>query len=349
MVIKASASAEIRQLVAALGGEDDVRREAAIARLAIIGPRAVDALHKAYAGASSRDTKIAVLRALEPLADRRTIPIAAEAIRAGADLARTAVAALRALLDSSQEPASTESLDVLIASALDVTLDRHARLAAVDALQGMPAGVRARISDALRADPDATIKKRAGNLPQEAAAADAVWQDALEGRLPDSPASLRDAAASRVASAALGSLQKLIDALSAREAVETSGPKVAEWRAIRGALHQALALRGSRVAVYDLREAIERARSPLPTSFLAALHVVGDQSCLEPLAAAFAASAADPRWRVQVGAAFRAIARREKISQRHALAKRIAARWADALPELYGVNVKARGGERLSG
>jgi hypothetical protein len=326
-----------------------VRREAAIARLAIIGPRAVDALHKAYAGASSRDTKIAVLRALEPLADRRTIPIAAEAIRAGADLARTAVAALRALLDSSQEPASTESLDVLIASALDVTLDRHARLAAVDALQGMPAGVRARISDALRADPDATIKKRAGNLPQEAAAADAVWQDALEGRLPDSPASLRDAAASRVASAALGSLQKLIDALSAREAVETSGPKVAEWRAIRGALHQALALRGSRVAVYDLREAIERARSPLPTSFLAALHVVGDQSCLEPLAAAFAASAADPRWRVQVGAAFRAIARREKISQRHALAKRIAARWADALPELYGVNVKARGGERLSG
>jgi hypothetical protein len=349
MVIKASASAEIRQLVAALGEDDDVRREAAIARLAIIGPRAVDALRKAYTGTTTRDTRIAVLRALEPLTDRRTIPIAAEAIRAGGDLARSAVAALRTLLDSSQEPASTESLEVLVAAALDVTLDRNARLAAVDALQGMPEGVRARISEALRTDPDASVKQRAGSLDQEAAAADAVWQDALAGHLPDRPASLREAAATRAASAALGSLQKLIDALSAREAVETSAPKVAEWRAIRGALHQALALRGSRVAVYDLREAIERTRGPLPTSFLAALHVVGDQSCLEPLAAAFAASAADPRWRVQVGAAFRAIARREKVSQRHALAKRIAARWSDAVPELYGVSVNARGADRLNG
>ena len=41
--------------------------------------------------------------------------------------------------------------------------------------------------------------------------------------------------------------------------------------AVRGALHQALALRGSRVALYDLRETIERPPAPLPSSFLAAL------------------------------------------------------------------------------
>jgi hypothetical protein len=349
MVIKASASAEIRQLVAALGGDDDVRREAAIARLAVIGPRAVDALRKAYTDASNRDTKIAVLRAMEPIGDRRMVPIAAEAIRQGGDLARTAAAALRTLLDSPHEATSTESLDVLVATALDPTAERGVRLAAVDALQGMPEGVRTRITEALQSDPDPTIKHRAGNLPHVAAAADAVWQDALDGRLPDAPAALRDAAETRAAAAALGALQKLIDTIRVKEGAVPNASRKAEWRMVRGALHQALALRGSRVAVYDLREALEEAHGPLPTSFLAALHVVGDQSCLEPLASAYAASAADPRWRVQLAAAFRAIARREKITQRHLLARRIKARWPEAVRELYGTSAKARGAERLTG
>ena len=36
MAIRPSSSAEIRQLIAALGGEDEVAREAAIARLAVL-------------------------------------------------------------------------------------------------------------------------------------------------------------------------------------------------------------------------------------------------------------------------------------------------------------------------
>jgi hypothetical protein len=96
-------------------------------------------------------------------------------------------------------------------------------------------------------------------------------------------------------------------------------------------LHQALALRGSRVAMYDLRETIEGARGPVPVSFLAALHVVGDASCLEPLAAACARTGTgDARWRHQLGEAFHAIARREKVTTRHAVMKRIAARWPEA-------------------
>ena len=96
-------------------------------------------------------------------------------------------------------------------------------------------------------------------------------------------------------------------------------------------LHQALALRGSRVAVYDLRETMEQARGPLPPSFLAALHVVGDETCLEPLAAAWTASA-EAGWRHQVEAAFHAIVKREKISRRGALWKRLRARY----PEFVG-------------
>ena len=59
----------------------------------------------------------------------------------------------------------------------------------------------------------------------------------------------------RAAAAPLNSLRKLIDAIHARE--DDAGASRREgWRALRGSLHQALALRGSRVALYDLRESI---------------------------------------------------------------------------------------------
>ncbi len=335
MVIKASAATEIRQLIAALGGDDDVRREAAIARLAVIGARAVDGLRRAYAESSDRETRIAVLRALEPIGDRRTVAIARGAIAEGGDLALAAASALRGLLDSPHGPTGTDALDVLVATALDPSTERRVRLAAFDALQGMPEGVRARVAEALQADPDPGLKARASDLPRDAAAADAVWQDALEGRLPDTAAALRDAAGTRAAAAALSALQKMIDAVRSREGTVENAAKRAEWRTVRGALHQALALRSSRVAVYDLREALEDSRGPLPTSFLAALHVVGDQSCLEPLAAAYARTpAGNARWKVQLAAAFRAIARREKVTRRHAVVKRISARWPEAGREL---------------
>jgi hypothetical protein len=332
MVIKASAATEIRQLIAALGGDDDVRREAAIARLTVIGARAVDGLRRAYADTSDRETRVAVLRALEPIGDRRTVAIARGAIAEGGDLALAAAAALRVLLDSAHGPTGTDALDILVATALDPSAERRVRLAA---LQGLPAGVRARVAEALQADPDPGLKARAGDLPRDAAAADAVWQDALEGRLPDTPAALRDAAESRGAAAPLSALQRMIDAVRSREgAVENAGKRAA-WRTVRGALHQTLALRDSRVAVYDLRESLEDARGPLPTSFLAALHVVGDQSCLEPLAAAYARTpTGNARWKVQLAAAFRAIARREKVTRRHAVVKRISARWPEAGREL---------------
>jgi hypothetical protein len=105
---------------------------------------------------------------------------------------------------------------------------------------------------------------------------------------------------------------------------------------VRGALHQALALRGSRVALYDLRESLTEsaggaASTPLPVTFLAALHVLGDESCLEPIAAAFVrANPDDERWRQQLASAFRTIVKRQKLTRRHAALKRITARWPAA-------------------
>jgi len=332
-LIKPSASAEIRELIAGLGGSDDVRREAAIARLAVIGPRAVDALLHAYASTADRDMRIAVLRALEPSGDRRTIGIAGQAITQGGEVATAAATALRGLLDSTDATASTEALDLLVATVLDRSAERVVRMTAFDALHAMPEPVRARIRQALQSDPDPHLKARALDSSNSIAMADAIWEDALEGKLPDHAASLRDATHTRASAAPFSALQKMIDAVRAREGTATAARR-AEWQTMRGALHQALALRGSRVAVYDLRESLEDARAPLPSSFLAALHVVGDPSCLEPLAAAYVRAGAESRWRSQLAAAFRAIATRERVTRRHVVVKRIAARWPHAAKEL---------------
>jgi hypothetical protein len=333
MVIKASASAEIRQLVAALGEADDVRREAAIARLSIIGERAVDRLVAAYDGAA-RDMKVAVLRALEAMGDGRTLPLARRALAEGGDVAIAAAASLRGLLASDHGPTATDALDILVAVALDPAAERRVRLAAFEGLREVPGNVRDRVAEALRLDPDTGLQARAIEAPREAATAEAIWQDALEGRLPDTPADLRGVLQARAATAPLGVLQKLIDAVRQHEGT-LAGPLRAEWLGVRGALHQALALRGSRIAVYDLRETTADARDALPNSFLSALHVVGDETCLEGLAAAYAqAPAADAHWRHQLAAAFRAIARRERIGKKHAAMKRIAARWPQQAAEI---------------
>lgn len=278
---------------------------------------------------------MAVLRALEVTGDGRTIAVARDGLTAGGDLAGAAVAAIASLLEA-HPPSAAEALDVLLTTALDRALERRVRLAAFQAIQHLPQ-VGDRIAAALREDPDALLTAAADDVPRDRAAADAAWQDAIEGRLPDEPAMLRELAQARAPGAAVTTLQAMIDAVRAREGSLPEGAKRDAWRAARGALHQGLALRGSRVAVYDLRETFEQARGPLPVSFLAALHVVGDDTCLEPLAAAWArAGEEDARWRQQIGAAFRAITRREKITKRHAAFKRIVARWPDAAAGLGG-------------
>jgi hypothetical protein len=336
MVIKASSAGEIRRLVDALSGSDEVRREAAIARLAIIGARAVDRLLSAYNTAAERDTRIAILRALESTGDGRTAGIARKAIASGGDEAIAGAAALHGLLDSPHSPTAADALDALVSAALDTTAERRLRLAALDALQDMPPAVRDRVAAALQMDPDPGIRagasvRDAGSPGERRTDADAVWADALEGDLPDDPAVLRDILQLRAASAALSSLQKLIDVVRAREQGTRATAKRAAWQALRGALHQALALRGSRLGVYDLRETLEGATGPLAVSFLAALHVVGDASCLQPLASAHARAGENPTWRQQLRAAFHAIAKRERITRRHAVMKRIAARWPEIL------------------
>jgi hypothetical protein len=100
------------------------------------------------------------------------------------------------------------------------------------------------------------------------------------------------------------------------------------------AAHLALARRRSRVGVYDLREWLESTRTPLPVDAFAALAIVGDRSCLEPIVSRYAASR-DEWSKTRLADMFRAIVKREAISRRHAAIKRLERRQKRALDELW--------------
>jgi hypothetical protein len=221
------------------------------------------------------------------------------------------VAVLRDLLGRGAGSTHAEALDTLLVLTTTPGVEHRVRAAAAEALDAAPEDIRQAIARALPPPPVGT---------------DALWEDAVDGRLPDEPGSLRDVLGRQAEHAPLTVLRRLIEAVRERER-DAAASRRDQWRAVRGALHQAVALRGSRIALYDLRETVEFTGEPLPPSFLAAMHVVGDESCLESLAMAFTrAAVGQERWRHQLVQAFHAIARRERItarkpSMRRALAK----------------------------
>lgn len=296
---------DVRALLQALGQDGD-RREAAIARLTILGTRVVPQLITEYSRTDDRDRQIALLRVLEATADERTFPVAETAIAAGGDVAVAAIAVLRELLTRTIRGADVKALDLLLSIAREGTHDRRLRAAAREALDAAPQDVR----DAL------------GALGTSEDQGEALWQDALGGHLPDDVRQLRDAIATHAETAPLPDLRRLIERMIERERAQKKAAAINEWRAARGAVHQALALRGSRVALYDLREAFEQASNALPSSFIGAVTLIGDESCVEPLASAYANAGADARWQQQVAQAFREIVKRERLTKKHSALRR---------------------------
>jgi hypothetical protein len=124
-------------------------------------------------------------------------------------------------------------------------------------------------------------------------------------------------------------LRRLIEALAERERAQNKAAAINDWKAARGAVHQALALRGSRVALYDLRETFERAATALPSSFLGAMNLIGDESCVEPLATAYANASEDARWQQQLAQTFHEVVKRERLTKRHAALRRALAKAPD--------------------
>jgi hypothetical protein len=325
MVIKASSAAEVRGLIDALLDSDAVARESAAARLTVIGSRAVDHLTAAYDKANTDRHRLDILRVLESIAEPRSMEPARTALAQGPAVALAGLHVMRALLDAEDAHARNEALDILLATAMDGSALPEIRQAALEALRDLPADVRSRVAEAL----GAAATPAGAPAPEASSGDDGIWADALEGRLPDRPDDLTGALAAYAPAAPLTTLHALVDALRKRE--NGGGDGESGWRALRGAVHNVLAQRGSRVALYDLRETLAEAAGPLPVSFLAAVRVLGDSTCLEPLAAAYVKASPDEMWwRQQLASACREVMAREKLTRRSAVVKRAAAKFPAA-------------------
>lgn len=299
---------EVARLLAALRRDTapgaGVERDAAIARLRVIGARAADGLFRLLGSDTPIATRVAALQTLEGIDDPR-IPDRSLPHLQDPDpsIKRAAIAVLRVWL--TREP-GTRVLDALAGLALDRRHDAAVRLAALDALSELPRDVIAPI------------------LEQAPAVA------AKESPSIDTPTAAREWLADHT-DAPLSTLHDLMVTVREREHGERSARARQDWVVTRGAVHVALAKRNSRVALYDLRETFGRADAPLPLDFLVAAGTIGDADCLEPMAHAWAAAARDRWWRDRIADTARDIVRRLRLTGRSAVIKRIRGRWPDFL------------------
>jgi hypothetical protein len=344
VVIRRSATAEIQQLIADLsdeGPDAGVRREAAIARLRVLGARAVGRLLPLLGPGHPGAIRVAALRALEGCTENRVVEPVLAALTDPVDEVRVAALGVaRALLDRAEGSAV---LDRITGLALDAAQPPAVRQAAVAAFVELPertvrpvlARLQGEANDAVRE----VLEQRRVDPRLDAARA---IEEAAAGVLPADPLSLATSLAECGAAAPLPTLHRLIGVVRSQEAAETRPAGRRDWLAVRGTLHLLLATRGSRVALYDLREAFERAAAPLPDDFVRAAATAGDASCLESVAAAFSRASTEPAhdgalWRGALAAAARAIVDRERLTRRHAAIRRLLARWGPEGEELLGI------------
>lgn len=321
-------------LVAGLESDQAVAREAAIARLTLLGPRAVARVTAFLESNPAPAACRAALRALEAIADAHALDAILKATQAtDASVALAAVSAAGAFMTG---PRGTAVIDRLTAAALDLDRPDTVRVAALGALRGLKRSTIAPLLEALATDPSPAIRALAsGSPPREPGGAPAF---AVEGDLPDEPDEVQRALPDALDRAPLPAVLDLIERIRDREA-SVPATRRPDWTRARGRAHLALAERDSRLALYDLRESLETASTPLPVEFLAALLKVGDASCLEAIAAAYARTAAsrqgDGWWSAHLAEAFRTIVERERLTRRHAVVRKIERKWKGVFSTLW--------------
>jgi len=308
---------DIFRLIAELSSTDVLRRETAVARLAIAGSRAtLQLVAVARDAGAAPGARVAAFAALEASAAVPSV-VAAATVAAGSDQEDVGVAAIDCLARAAhgEGSGSTAAFDQLASIALDGTAGVPQRLAALGGLDGLPERHVKPVFDALRADPASRVvarvlRRQAGLL--------LPLDELVERGLPDDPALLAAVVREEADETRLAVLRRLVDAIRAKEQQRGEEAR-GRWMAVRGQVHQHLAARGSRIAMYDLRETLERLRGPVPVGFLAAAAAIGDAGCLEPIARAWLKAPGQERWwRDHLAEAFGAIVRREGISRRHA-------------------------------
>jgi HEAT repeat protein len=289
----------VARLTRQLRDPDPLRRDAAVARLRIIGAHATDALTSLATSNQPVAVRSAALRTLDGIDDPRALDAIVASI---SDMdSQVAIAAISAARQWVTREAGTRVLEALTDAALDVSRDAAVRLAALDAVAELPQELVAPVLE--HATPPASDPSRFDDP-----LAVLEWVSA-NGEAP------------------LPAIHDTIVRIGEAERQEPDIGRRNQWMRARGAAHVVLGKRRSTVAVYDLREAFAGATSPLSVDFLTAVAAIGDASCLEPMARAWAATANEQWWQSRLSAAAADIVRREKLTGRSAVVKRVRAKW----------------------
>jgi hypothetical protein len=337
VAIRKSAAGAIHHLIAELADPDAAVRDAAGARLAIIGERAVSHLIDAFRVSPSAVARAHMLQVIETTHDRRGVTLAIEVLAARPGDPIVVPAAIH-LLGAFIEDEGTEPLDALGTIVLDTGRPEAERLAAWSAIARMPAWTHAPIRARLRTDANPILRAIADLDPREPApgpSARGLVDAALSGD-PVDPAALVEALQRSPDDVAVPVLHQLIEELGGRERRSAVQADRDEWTKARAAVHGVLAGRGSRVALYDVRDTLASASGPLPDGFLSAAGLLGDAACLESIADALARVPArldrhEQQWRDRLVAAGRAIVSREGLTRRHAAVKRLTRKHPDVV------------------
>jgi HEAT repeat protein len=336
LAIRASSSRQIAALVADLSAADDTTREAAAARLTVMGARAVEPLLTLAMSAAADTTRAIALRTLEGTADPRALTAALQLLEREGEAPAVAAAAARVARVFVRGANGALAVDKLTAAALDPRRPSVVRVAALSALGALDPATLSPLLASLASDPDMRVRAEASSASEgRRPAGRPIDLAALsgDGELPSDPDALRRAFAHAKADLPLPALLRVLERVREREASEPAARRQG-WTAARAAAHLALANRGSRLAVYDLRESLEAARAPLPVEMLAALSIIGDASCVEAIAGAHA-RAKDAWWRDHLADAFRTIVAREKLTRRHAAVKKAEKKYAKSVDALW--------------
>jgi hypothetical protein len=333
LTVRKSSSKQIESLAADLSSASVATRDAAVARLTVLGARAVERLVALATSAADAPARAGAWRTLEAIADPRALEPALTTLadaRTDPAVGAAAVGVARVFLLGDRGAAA---IDRLTSLALDRERAGSLRVAALRALRELGATTIAPVLTSLANDPNALIREELrgttasgrGRGGRTAAAQRVDLARAAETGLQDDAAALRRALSRTDEDFPLPMLLRIVEHVRERESTEPDDRRI-EWTMARAAAHLALANRGSRIALYDLRESLERTAAPLPVEFLAALSLVGDASCLEAIASAHA-RARNLWWRQHLADVFRTIVAREHLTRRHAAMKKIEKKW----------------------
>lgn len=337
MAIRPSSSREIDTLVGDLVSGSSSRREAAVARLTVIGSRAVERLIALAGGDASADSRAAAFRTLEAIADARAVDVCVRGVASpDSAVASAAIGTGRVLM---RGPRGASIVDAITTVAINEDRPDEIRVTALRALMDLERSTVAPLLDRLASDPSARVRNEVTRKPVSRGRHDTVEPAEALARaaqdLPDDPRLVQTLITSAADTAPLPLLLSIVERIRDREPTVPTAQQMG-WMTARAAAHHALAKRGSRIALYDLRESLDAAHAPLPVEFVSALSEIGDASCLESVAGAYArmseaGAMRDDWWRRHLAEAFRTIVARERITRRNAALKRIDKRWPAAV------------------